>query len=315
MPIVIAHRGASGYLPEHTLEAKALAHEMGADYLEQDVVASRDDQLIVLHDIHLDRVTDVAERFPGRSRADGRYYARDFLLEELRELRVWERMDAAGEAVYPGRYPVRTGNFRLHTLSEELAFIRELNEKAGRVAGVYPEIKKPAWHRQEGVDMAPLLLGALREHGYEGRAHEVFVQCFDFAEIKRLREELDCPYPLIQLLGDNLWREAATNYDEMRTPEGLARIAGVADGVGPWLQHAYAIEPINGGPVATGLVSEARAQGLSIHPFTFRADDLPPGFTSFDELVRYFIEDLRVDGLFTDFPDRVIAAALPVLNQ
>ena len=77
-PLLIAHRGASGYLPEHTLAAKQLAHEMGADYLEQDVVASRDDELIVLHDIHLDRVTDVADRFPGRERDDGRFYVRDF---------------------------------------------------------------------------------------------------------------------------------------------------------------------------------------------------------------------------------------------
>jgi glycerophosphoryl diester phosphodiesterase len=315
MPIVIAHRGASGYLPEHTLAAKALAHEMGADYLEQDVVASRDDQLIVLHDIHLDRVTDVAERFPDRSRADGRYYARDFLLAELRDLRVWERLDAAGKAVYPGRYPARTGHFRLHTLSEELVYVRELNAKAGRTAGVYPEIKKPAWHRQEGVDMAPLLLEVLREHGYEAKAQEVFVQCFDFDETKRLREEFDCPYRLIQLLGDNLWLEAATNYDELRTPEGLARIAEVADGIGPWLQHAYMIEPIASIPVSTGLVSDARALGLSVHPFTFRADDLPPGFTSFEELVRYFVEDLRVDGLFTDFPDRVIDTNRPEASR
>ena len=96
-PLIIAHRGASGYLPEHTLEAKALAFGMGADYLEQDVVASRDDQLIVLHDIHLDRVSDVAERFPDRQRADGRFYARDFDLKEIQSLRAWERMNGGGQ--------------------------------------------------------------------------------------------------------------------------------------------------------------------------------------------------------------------------
>ena len=154
--------------------------------------------------------------------------------------------------------------------------------------------------------MAPLLLEALREHGHEDRTDKVFVQCFDPSEIERLRDELDCRYPLIQLIGDNLWQEAATDYDELRTPEGLARIARVADGIGPWLQHAYMIEPIDGVPVSTGLVAEARALGLTIHPYTFRADDLPPGFSSFPELVRYFVEDLRVDGLFTDFPDRVM---------
>ena len=139
---VIAHRGASGYLPEHTLPAKALAHAMGADFLEQDVVASRDGELIVLHDIHLDRVTDVAKRFPARARKDGRFYALDFDLAELRQLRVHERVAADGKPVYPGRFPVTAGRFALHTFDEELAFIRGLNETTGRNAGVYPEIKK-----------------------------------------------------------------------------------------------------------------------------------------------------------------------------
>ena len=90
-PIVIAHRGASGYLPEHTLAAKALAHGMGANFIEQDVVLSKDGTAIVLHDIHLDSTTDVAQRFPGRARADGRFYAIDFDIQEIRQLRVHER--------------------------------------------------------------------------------------------------------------------------------------------------------------------------------------------------------------------------------
>jgi glycerophosphoryl diester phosphodiesterase len=108
-PIVIAHRGASGYLPEHTLAAKAMAHAMGAHFIEQDVVLSRDGTPIVLHDIHLDSTTDVAQAFPGRARDDGRYYAIDFDIEEIRELRVHERTHLGtglGRAVYPGRFPV-----------------------------------------------------------------------------------------------------------------------------------------------------------------------------------------------------------------
>ena len=104
-PVIIAHRGASGYLPEHTLPAKALAYAMGADFLEQDVVATRDDQLVVMHDIYLDRVTDVATRYPDRIRADRRFYVRDFDLGELKQLDVWERANADGSAVYPGRFP------------------------------------------------------------------------------------------------------------------------------------------------------------------------------------------------------------------
>ncbi|MEE8539261.1 MAG: glycerophosphodiester phosphodiesterase, partial [Woeseiaceae bacterium] len=166
-PLIIAHRGASGYLPEHTLEAKALAYGMGADYLEQDVVVSRDDQLIVLHDIHLDRVTDVAERFPDRHRADGRFYVRDFDLDEIQSLRVWERLNSKGDAVeFPNRYPARSGNFRIASFEEELEFIAGLNRSSGRSVGIYPEIKRPAWHQADGVDMSPKLLEILDRFGY-----------------------------------------------------------------------------------------------------------------------------------------------------
>ena len=310
-PIVIAHRGASGYLPEHTLAAKALAHEMGADYLEQDVVASRDDQLIVMHDIYLDRVTDVAYRFPDRARDDGRFYARDFDLAELKQLRVWERMNEDGTAVYPSRYPARSGEFQLHTLGEELRFIRHLNAAAGREAGIYPEIKRPAWHRKEGIDIAPMLLEALRRAGFGKRDDAVFVQCFDADEVCRLRRELDCPFRLIQLIGENDWGESETDYDALRTPEGLSEIATVADGIGPWLPHHYELEKIDGRPVSTGLAREAHALGLVVHPYTFRADELPAGFADFPSLVEFFVSEIGVDGLFTDFPDRILELRSP----
>ena len=149
---VIAHRGACGYLPEHTLEAKAYAHALGADYIEQDIVATRDDELIVMHDIHLDRVTNVAERYPDRGREDGRFYVRDFDLEEIRSLVAWERRAADGvTAVFPNRFPTGVGAFRVPTLREEIKFIQGLNHSTGRQVGIYPEIKRPQWHRDEGV--------------------------------------------------------------------------------------------------------------------------------------------------------------------
>src|SRR5690606_4780770 len=121
-PVVIAHRGASGYLPEHTLEAKALAYGFGVDFLEQDVVATRDRELVVLHDLHLDDVTDVAQRFSGRARADGRHYVVDFTLAELRTLNVVERRrPGTREPLYAGRFAADTPRFRIATLDEELA--------------------------------------------------------------------------------------------------------------------------------------------------------------------------------------------------
>lgn len=307
MAVVIAHRGASGYLPEHTLAAKQLAFEMGADFLEQDLVASRDDQLLVLHDIHLDRVSDVAEKYPERRRDDGRYYARDFDLDEIRELSAWERMRPDGTAVYPDRYPVRSGDFRIHTLAEELELVRELNAAHGRNVGIYPEIKRPAWHKTEGIDIAPQLLAELRAAGFEGQDDPVFVQCFDADEVRRLKLDLECPYRLVQLIGDNSWLESDTDYDALQQPEGIAAVAAVADGIGPHLSHLVDLENVDGVPTVTELAQLARDNGLLIHPYTFRADDLPPGFATFEDLVQFFIRDVGVDGLFTDFPDRVVS--------
>ena len=302
-PLVIAHRGASGYLPEHTLAAKALAHEMGADFLEQDIVASRDDELVVLHDIHLDRVTDVADRFGGRARADGRFYVRDFDWVELRSLTAWERMRADGSRVYPGRYAAKSGNFRLNTFAEEMEFVQTLNAESGRNVGIYPEIKRPAWHREEGVDISPLLLKLLDDFGYTKREDAVFVQCFDDTEIYRLRHELACPLRLVQLIGDNSWLEATTDYDSLRRADGIRKIAESADAIGPHISHLYELEKIDSAPVSTGLTEMAHDNGLLVHPYTFRADDIPAGFASFEELIRYFADDIGIDGLFTDFPD------------
>ena len=300
-PVVIAHRGASGYLPEHTLPAKALAYAMGADFLEQDVVATRDDELIVLHDLHIDRVSNVADVYPKRVRADGRYYARDFDLDELRELTIWERMEADGRAVYPDRFPARSGRFRIHTLAEEIELVQGLNASSGRVAGIYPEIKGPAWHRDEGVDVAPLMLDILDRYGYRTASDPVFVQCFDAAEIVRLRRDLGTELALIQLIGENDWGESVTDYDALQTDSGLDKIAEVANGIGPWVEQTYALK--GGKPTTTGLVERAHAHGLAVHPYTFRLDSLPPGFGSFDSLVAFVIGELGADGLFTDFPD------------
>ena len=306
-PLVIAHRGASGYLPEHTLAAKGLAHDMGADYLEQDVVASRDDELIVLHDIYLDRVTNVTEQFPGRERDDGRFYVRDFDIEELQALKVWERMNPDGSPVYPERYPARSGDFRVNTLREELAFIQRLTEQTGRRAGIYPEIKRPEWHKREGVDIAPRLLEQLREFGYRDRKDPVFVQCFDDAELRRLRDELDCPFRLVQLIGENSWQESPTDFDVLRTPDGIARLAQTVDAIGPHLPHLFQWPERDGAaPVSSGLVEQAHAAGLHVHPYTLRADELPSGFASFAELVRFLVVELGIDGIFTDFPDQAL---------
>jgi len=250
-------------------------------------------------------VTDVALQFPGRAREDGRFYVRDFDLSELRNLTVWERMRADGSPVYPGRFPAQRGDFRLNTLVEEIEFIQRLNTETDKKVGIYPEIKRPNWHRSEGVDIAPRLLEILADFGYDSDDDSIYVQCFDDAELRRLRTEFDCPFKLVQLIGND------ENYGQMLTPRGLKKLAKTVDAIGPSILRFYELGESDGIPEATNLVKMAHAEGLAVHPYTFRADELPPGFTTFEDLVRYFVVDIGVDGLFTDFPDQVLALRLP----
>jgi glycerophosphoryl diester phosphodiesterase len=307
--IVIAHRGASGYLPEHTLAAKAAAHAMGADYIEQDVVLSKDGVPVVLHDVQIDTTTDVAARFPGRARADGRFYAIDFTLAELRTLAVTERFDPqTGAPAYPGRFPKGASAFGIPTLAEEIELIQGMNRSTGRTVGIYPEIKAPAWHRAEGQDISRIVLEVLARYGYREQADPVVVQGFDWQETRRIRAELGYRGRLVQLIGENRWREApGTDYDHLRTAQGLAEIAAVADGIGPWMAQIVRGRASDGTPEVTDLVARAHAAGLIVHPYTFRADALPDYAASFEEVLELFLLELGVDGVFTDHPDRAVA--------
>jgi glycerophosphoryl diester phosphodiesterase len=294
-PLVIAHRGASGYLPEHTLPAKAMAHAQGADFVEQDVVLSRDDVPVVLHDIHLDAISDVADLHPGRARGDGRYYVVDFTLEELRGLRLCERRDPkTGRQVFPGRFPADTGTFRIATLEEELDLLEGLARSTGRRVGVYPEIKQPSWHRREGHDIAPIVVDVLRRRGLDSKEAACFIQCFEADELVRLRADLAWRGRLVLLLGGS-----PQDVDDPLLAAGeLAELARVVDGIGPPLGRVIGAD---GRP--TPLVTAAHAAGLVVHPYTFRVDQLPPFATSADDALRRLFLDAGVDGLFSDFPD------------
>jgi len=306
-PIVIAHRGASGYLPEHTLAAKALAHAMGADFIEQDIVLSRDAVPVVLHDIYLDRTTDVARVFPQRARADGRYYAMDFDLQEIQSLQVHERLvpERNGPVpAYPGRFPSELKLFKVPTLAEEIDLIAGLDRSRSRTTGLYIEFKAPQLHRKAGLDIVQAVLDVLQEKGYANRPQQVYLQCFDDQTLRHLRFEQNTPLPLIQLIGENSWGEdGGVDYEAMQTAAGLADVATYADGIGPWVGQVYLGNGSDGKPRLSELVNNARAQGLKVHPYTFRRDDLPAGIDSFNELLALFIDHLQVDGLFTDFPD------------
>lgn len=293
-PVVIAHRGASGYLPEHTLEAKALAHGQGADFLEQDIVLTRDDVPVVMHDIHLDTISDVAKVFPGRKRADGHFYALDFSCAEIKRLHAHERIDPkTGKAAFPDRFPLGASSFAIPTLEEELQFIQGLNRSTGRVAGIYPEIKKPAFHRKEGHDISRIVLTILRKYGYATKGDPCWLQCFEFEEVKRIRTELGWEGKLLLLEGGK---------DD---PADLAEVAGSADGIGPSLD-AIVSGKSKAGRRVTDLVKNAHAAHLVLHPYTLRADTLPKWADSVDDALGMLFHEAGIDGLFTDFPDLVV---------
>jgi glycerophosphoryl diester phosphodiesterase len=145
--------------------------------------------------------------------------------------------------------------------------------------------------------------------GYNNVDDPVFVQCFEFSELQRLKSELGCPFKLVQLIGENSWGEAETDFESIISAAVIAELADTVDAIGPWIPYLYELE--GSAPRPSGLVELAHTAGLAVHPFTFRADELPPGFSSFEDLVRFFVVEVGIDGLFTDFPDRVVQLRLP----
>ena len=292
--IVIAHRGASGYLPEHTLEAYAMAYAMGADYIEPDLVLTKDGTFVIVHDITLESTTDVEQVFPDRHRNDGRWYAADFTLAEIKQLRVHERTRKDGTPYFPQRFPLNRSQFEVPTFAEMIELIQGLNISTGRNVGIYPEIKRPGWHAEQGLPMEKALLDILSQYGYAGPDAKVYVQSFEAGALKKLRFELGTGLPLVQLIGSR-----GEPYNAMVTEKGLDEIATYAQGIGPSKVR------IEANP---DLVQWAHARGLVVHPYTFRADALPKSgqYQTLEEELRQFYLVYDVDGLFTDFPDRAV---------
>lgn len=279
----IAHRGACAYAPEHSARAKRLAHAQGAHYLEQDLVLSADGVPMVMHDLVLDAVTNVAEVFPGRCREDGCHYTLDFTVAELKELELGPRRELASQALrYPERDLGRTE--RLVTLDEELVLVRELSRE--REVGIYPELKHPEWHRQQGVELGRAVIDVLGDHGYRGGDESCLLQCFDATELARVHAA-GHRYPLVQLIS------SAARPDHPLLPE--ARWAGMS---------FAAMFNAQGEP--TSLLHRVHEVGMAIHAYTLKWDDLPPFADDAESLVASALAQ-GCEGFFTDFPDRLHA--------
>ena len=305
--VVFAHRGASGYLPEHSLPAKAMAHAQGADFLEQDVVLTKDGVPVVLHDIHLDTTTDVAAKFPSRWRADGRFYAIDFTLDEIRQLTATQRVDyKTRQPAYPRRFPITGYACQLHTLEDEIRFIQGLNLSTGRTVGLYTEIKQPTFHRNEGQDITRIVFELLSRHGYgAGKDKTCWIQCFEQTALRRLRSELGWRGNLMMIFGGAKPGADGTDYDYLSTPAGMKEVAAFADAIGPGIDRVVTWD--QQGQLRVGpFTRDAHAAGLKVHWGVVRADGLPANCPSLDALHEALFATAGSEGGFTDFPDLTV---------
>ena len=314
-PLVIAHRGASGYLPEHTLESYALAIEQGAHFIEMDLVITGDGVLIARHENDLSGTTDVAEKFPDRRRTrlvDGQqvdgWFSEDLTLAEIKTLRATERL--------PFRDQSNNGKFEIPTFDEVVQMVLSRSRELGRSIGIYPETKHPSHFAVLGLPLEEPLVAILERHNLDRADAPVFIQSFEIGNLKKLNEITDVP--LIQLLGaaplapwDQETAGTGLTYGEMITDSGLRDIAAYADGIGPWKDLIVPRDEEGDLGSPTNLIDRAHAAGLAVHAYTFRSEAryLARQYdgNAAAEYRQFF--DLEVDGIFTDFPDAALGVA------
>lgn len=322
-PLVIAHRGASGERPEHTLAAYRLAIAQGADFIEPDLVLTKDGHLVCRHENEISDTTDVAQRPEFASRRSKKtvdwdevegWFTEDFTLAELKTLRCRERL--------PQLRPANTafdGQEAIPTFDEVCALAK------AEGVGVYPETKHPTYFEKRGQSFDDVLLDTLARHGWRDASAPVFIQSFETGNLKRLRARTSLR--LIQLCAaqgmpfDHLPTGMGLTYADMLRGDGMKRIAAYADGVGPEKALIVPRDAEGRSITPTDLVDRAHAAGLKVHPWTFRAENhfLPLERRSagtpavhgdlLGELRQFYA--LGVDGVFADFPAVAVAARQP----
>ena len=338
-PLVIGHRGASGFVPEHTLQSYRLAIKLGADYIEPDLVATKDGVLIARHepiigdeDPTTRDSTNVADLDFGSKLTtkvlDGvpttGYFASDFTLAEIKTL--------GARQTRGGRPTEFNGQFKVPTLQEIINLVKRESRKHGRKIGIYPETKHPTFHQTIGLPLEGRLVKVLKKNGLNSRSSRVFIQSFEQGSLKELNTMT--PVRLIQLMDANDtdasgnptyaapfdrpydWTVSgdptltSRTFGFFATDAGLAEVKTYADGIGPW--KVYIIPTAGGGGGAvfppTDLIARAHARGLLVHTWTFRDDSFPTGYPGgpVEEYLAFY--RLGIDGVFSDFPDTAFAA-------
>ncbi len=308
-PLVIAHRGASGYLPEHTLESYARAIEMGADFIEPDLVATKDGVLVARHEPMLSGTTDVlahpefAARRTTRN-VDGEeitdWFASDFTLEEIRTLRARQAME--------GRDAAFDGLYLIPTFAEIIALAKTESARRGRTIGIYPETKHPTWHQDMGLALEDRLLAMLEAEGWTEKTSPVVIQSFETANLEYLRTRTNArlvfpvdapdkrPHDFVRAGDPRTFLDLVTT--------DLGDVAAFADGIGVAKDYV-----LHGAGETSPLIEAAHAAGLFVHAYTFRSDtrflDACYGGDPAAEYRLFY--GLGIDGVFSDFPDAALA--------
>jgi glycerophosphoryl diester phosphodiesterase len=330
-PLIIGHRGTAGLRAEHTLASYALAIELGADYIEPDLVSTKDGVLIARHENNISETTNVADHpeFADRKTTkiiDGKevtgWFTEDFTLAEIKTLRAIERL--------PFRDQSFNGQFEIPTFQEVIDLAKQKSAETGRTIGIYPETKHPTYFDSIGLSLEEPLVETLNQNGYTGHNAPVFIQSFEVSNLQDLNQMTDVP--LIQLFDasdvqpyDFVANGDSRTYGDLTNPQGLAEIATYADGIGPWKRLIIPADPVdfngdgqpddlNGDGLIsdadyilqdpTSLIDDAHTAGLLVHAYTFRNEDryLAPEYNGNPEAEYEQFFSLGLDGLFSDFP-------------
>jgi len=322
-PIIIAHRGASGERPEHTIASYALAIEQGADFIEPDLVLTKDGVLVARHENEISETTDVADKpqFADRKATkmiDGQkmtgWFTEDFTLAELKTLRAKERLPLLRKA-----NTTYDGQFEIPTFEEIILLTKAKEKETGRRIGIYPETKHPSYFASIGLPHETPLLALLEKHGYTQKDDPLFIQSFEVGNLKALRGKTKLR--LIQLMSkdDGPADNPVARYADMATPAGLKAIATYADGIG--VEKAMVISRTMLGNLdgPTQLVADAHAAGLDVHVWTFRRENYflplaqksginPAAHGDLVAEIKAFL-DAGIDGFFSDNVAEAVEAA------